>query len=151
MFVKRGTTIWLAAFGFFLAACGGKEPVSSRDIEQSAFGDLKAEIREVIEEADREADILALVEQLEHEFTAFRQLVAVRRAESRALNANYDASREEFDTFLNTNREHMRAARERVSYAYMVLITATTPDEWESIIKTNSKAIGKLSHSLRSL
>ena len=133
-----------------LTACGGKKPVSALDTEQSAFADLEAEVREIVVDPSRADDAVALVEQFEQEFAVFRALVADQRTETRALNANYDATRAEFDEFLAANQDRMITARERVTDAHLALITATTPEEWDSLRKATSKAMGKLSKSLRS-
>jgi hypothetical protein len=140
----------LTVIAMALMACGGKTPVSTLEMEQSAFDDLADEVRAIVKDPNRTDEVLALVEQFEQEFAAFSALLADQRVETRALNANYDATREEFDDFLAANQERMTAARERVTDAHLALITATTPEEWDSLRKATSDAMGKLSNSLRS-
>ena len=136
---------------FALVACGGKETLSVQNVEQQAFDDIRAEIRAVIGAPDREANAISLVDQLQQEYVVFRSLVEDRRFESRALNANYDTTREQFENFLSANREQLRAARERTSGAHRELMAVMTRDEWEAVKKINSDAMNSLVQSLRSL
>ena len=89
---------------FALAACGGKETLSVQNVEQQAFDDIRAEIRAVIGAPDREANAISLVDQLQQEYVVFRSLVEDRRFESRALNENYDTTREQGEKFLRAIR-----------------------------------------------
>ena len=134
-----------------LVACGGKETLSVQNVEQQAFDDIRAEIRAVIGAPDREANAITLVDQLQQEYVVFRSLVEVRRFEFRALNANYDTTREQFEKFLSANREQLQAARERTSGAHRELMAVMTRDEWEAVKKINSDAVNSLAQSLRSL
>lgn len=140
----------LVATGVLLSSCGGKEPLSALDVEKSAFQDYTAEVQSIVTDENRAAEVLALVEQFELEFSLFRQLTVDQRIEVRALNSNYDATREDFDAFVAANQEQMQAARDRVTDAHLALIVATTPEEWESLHKSTTEAMDKLSSSLRS-
>ena len=140
----------LACIGLMLSACGGKEAVSALDLEEGAFEDLDAEVQAIVKDPAKAAEVQALVEQFHQEFVLLRKTVVNQRMESRTLNANYDATMEDFEAVVTTNQEHMRAARERVTGAHLAIIAATTPEEWSELHKATTKAIDQLSTSLRS-
>jgi hypothetical protein len=148
--LRTSNVVLLVAASLLLTACGGKEPVSAMDVEKSAFQDYTAEVRVTVTDESRAEEVLALVEQFEQEFALFRKLIVDQRIEVRALNSNYDTTREDFDAFIASNQEQMQAARDRVTDAHLALIASTTPEEWESLHKSTTEAMDKLSRSLRS-
>jgi len=141
---------FLACTGLMLSACGGKEAVSALDLEQGAFQDLDAEVQAIVKDPAKVIEIQALVEQFHQEFILLRKVVENRRLEARALNANYDATMENFAAVVAEGQENMRAARERVTDAHLAIIAATTPEEWRELHKATTKAMDQLSASLRS-
>ena len=150
MVAKLKFPAFLAGLGLMLSACGGKEAVSALDLEQGAFQDLDAEVQAIVKDPAKAVEVQALIEQFHQEFIVLRKVVENQRIESRALNANYDATMENFEAFVAANQEHMRAARERVTGAHLAIIAATTPEEWSELHKATTKAIDQLSESLRS-
>ena len=150
MFVKFKNLALLALLGMALSACGGKEAVSALDIEEAAFQDLDAEVQAIVKDPAKAAEVQALIEQFHQEFIVLRKAVENQRMESRALNANYDATMEDFEAVVATNQEQMRAARERVTGAHLAIIAATTPEEWSELHKATTKAIDQLSSSIQS-
>lgn len=141
---------FLACIGLLLSACGGKEAVTALEMEQSAFQDLDAEIQTIVTDPARAAEVQVLVEQFQQEFILLRKVIEDQRIESRALNANYDATREEFEAQIAASQENMQAARERVTGAHLAIIAATTAEEWSELHKATTKAMEQLSASLRS-
>jgi hypothetical protein len=139
----------VVALSFAVVSCGRKDPVSPQDMEQAAFQDLSTEVTSIVADADRAADVLALIELFEQEYILLRQVIENQRIETRALNANYDATPEDFDALIASNQELMRAARERVTDAHLAIIAATTPEEWDELHKATTKTIEQLSRSIR--
>jgi hypothetical protein len=147
---KLRMLVFLGCVGLMIAACGGKEAVSAMDLEQGAFQDLDTEVQAIVKDPVKAEEVQALIEQFHQEFIVLRKAVEIQRLESRALNANYDATMEDFAAVVAANQEHMRAARERVTGAHLAIIAATTPEEWSELHKATTKAIDQLSASLRS-
>jgi len=124
-----------------LAACGGKEAVAPGDVERQASEDFRQSIMEVIEDPDREAEVLALVEDLQRDFVKFRESVTKRRTELRRLNADYDATREQFKEYIEKYGAGVELARKAVMQRRMALIAATTEEEWDALQKAETKAM----------
>ena len=134
-----------------LAACGGKDAVAPENVEKEAYEDLRAAIVEVIEDPDRQKEILDLVEDYEREFTKLREAVQVRRMELRHLNADYDATREQFHDFIEKYDAEVIIARKTVSESRRAFVESTTPEEWDSLMKVDSKAIKKMIGVIRGI
>ncbi len=126
-----------------MAACGGTPPTNA-EVEKQAFDDLREEVRETIADGDREASVIAVVDQLQDEFTSLRRLAEERRAKLRALNANYDATRDQFAALgaeFNAQRE---VSHKRFQDVQEKLRASVTPEEWAELERTNTKAMSTL-------
>ena len=150
MFSRKALLLSVIAASLVIVACGRKDAVTPQETEQSAFQDLSVEVSTIIADPGGAAEVLALIELFEQEYILLRQVVENQRLETRALNANYDATVEEFDALIASNQDLMRAARERVTDAHLAIIAATTPEEWDELHKATTKTIERLSQSLRS-
>ena len=127
-----------------LAACGGKDVLSAQDQQSQAFADLREAVTEAIPDEQRQAVVLQHVDQLQQDFGTLIDAVSVRRTELRHLNADYDATREQFREFIDRYDARIAAARVTVTARHVALVNATTPDEWESLRKADTKAMKKL-------
>lgn len=149
--VNRLTVLSLMLFVLALAGCGGKEAVSPEDFEQQAFDDLRAEMADVIVDPERRAIMSGLADVLQRDFAELRIAVTVRRTELRKLNANYDATREQFSEYIEKHDARIRASRERVTATHQSLVRATTVQEWDALQKADTKAMKELVSSLQSI
>jgi len=134
-----------------VSGCGGKETVAPEDIEAEAFDGLREKIEAVVENPERQAAVLGLVDTLQTDFTGLRESIVRRRFELRQLNANYDATREQFDDFVRKYDVDVVAARKEVSISHRRLVEAATPEEWDALKKADSKAMKKLIGLLQSI
>ena len=50
-----------------LAACAGKDEIAPADVEKQAFEDLRTAVRDAVDDPDREAEAVRLVNQLERD------------------------------------------------------------------------------------
>ena len=142
--------LMLAILALLLCACGGS-PTDIRDIEQQAFDDLRDEVRQVIEDDEREAAVLGVVADLEEEFKNLRQLAESRRKELRALNANYDATREEFEELLSRYDAQREQGHNRFIELRESLEVNATAEEWEKLERTNTKAMAQLASAIAAI
>ena len=62
----------------------------------------------------------------------------------RHLNADYDATREQFHEYIETYDAEVRAARKRATESRQAFVGATTPEEWDALTKADSKAMKKM-------
>ena len=138
--IKAATTL-LAFVTVSLVACGGKEAVAPEDVEREAIDDFRQTIEEVIEDPDREAEIMALVDGLYGDFRNLRESVTKRRTELRRLNADYDATREQFGEFIEVIDAEIKAERKSVTQRRIALVEATTEQEWDALKKAETKTM----------
>lgn len=143
---------WIALFVVLaIAGCGGKEAVSPSDIEQQAFDDLREKVGQVIEDPERRAVVNAEVDKLQTSYTAFRLAVTARRTEVRALNADYNATREQFHEYVERYNNQILTDHGVLLKSHQALISATTPEEWDELQKADSKMMKKLISSLQAI
>jgi len=137
-------SLWL------VSACGGN-PAAPEDIEKQAFDDMRAEVQGIVDNSEREATLVGLVDQLEADYAELRTRTESRRHRIRELNANYDASMEEFEALLAEVDGQLGQSRRKFTESHRSFVEATTPDEWSAIGKSNTKSMAKLAHTLMSI
>jgi len=141
----------VVAMAFSVAACAGKGKSSATDVEAQAFEDLRSEIREVIDDPARASEAIALVNAMSKELSALRKDVADRKRQARQLNANYDASRADFTSFVEQINRDRRANRRRVLDEHRALLAILTPEEWTAISKAHTKAMKSTIRTLQAI
>ena len=113
--------------------------------------DVRAEISSVITDPDRAAEVLGIVDELETSFLAVRTNVQERRAKLRALNADYDATKEDFMALYDEARADMKSNGRTITAIHRRLVDSMTADEWDKVNKTQSKALNAALKSYRSI
>ena len=139
------------AAAMLLSACGGTEPVSREDQQSAAFADLRSAITETVTDEARQADVLAVVDSLEKDVDELRDLLVRRRTELRKLNANYDATREEFLEFANQMESRIQIGRRQALQQHLRLAAAMTADEWAAIEKVQTRAMRSIAGSVQGI
>ena len=121
--------------------CAGKSELSPVDVQKQAFDDLRSELREVIDNPQRAAKAIALLDDLEDELMALGEKILARQTSVIKLNSNYDTTRAEFDEFFAQGSEDIRMTRQRVGKIHRAILAVTTPEEWGQISKARTKAM----------
>ena len=125
----------------FLSACAGKDDVAPADVEKQAFEDLRTAVRAAVDDPAREAEAVRLVNQLERDLEALRARIADRRSYVRALNADYETPREDFEAYLARVAKEIRENRQIVSETQQALSKAITREEGDAIAKAHTRAM----------
>ncbi len=133
-----------------LAACSGS-PTADEDIEKQAFDDLREEVRTVVEDPEREAVVVALVDSMEEQFAVLRDSAATRRQVLQDLNADYDATREQFVEFLGIHNAELRRGQQAFLESHRELVEATTAEEWAALEKTDTKSMKRLADAMAAI
>jgi Mg2+ and Co2+ transporter CorA len=128
-----------------------KDDVAPVDVEKQAFEDLRAEIRDAIDDPVREAETIRLVGVLEDDLAALRSSITSRKARAKELNANYDTSRSDFASFLAKIEAEVRDNRQQVTKTHQALLANVTPEELSAIVKTHTKAMNAAIKSIQSI
>ena len=138
------------AIAVLATACAGKDAVAPEDTVREAFGDFRAEVAAVVDDPVRRNTVLMQVARMESEYEALQQAVAGRRAELRALNLDYDATREQFGNTFEKHDAQIRAVRKAVTATHRALAAAVT-DEWAALSKASTKAMKTLVTTLQTI
>jgi len=141
----------IIALACAMSACAGKKDVAPIDVERQAFDDLRAEIREVIDDPEREAQAISLTDELIADFDKLREKVSERRSRLRELNLNYDTTREEFEAFFDEVEADIQANRKRVIETERALLAAITPEERALLNKAQTSAMKAATRTIQSI
>jgi len=128
----------ITIIALFTVGCAGKSPI---DKEVDAFDNLRTNVHDVVADPERAEQSLALVDELQREFDDIKELRVERKKQIKALNADYDASRAEFETLLDGIAQDRVANQERVSQTYRQLLEVITTEEWAKLAKSRDKAM----------
>jgi hypothetical protein len=131
----------LAMTTVLLAGCGGRSALSPEEVVAVAFNDLRKQVEQVIDDSERRATAIGLVNQLERDYGALYDTVERRRTRLRALHADYDATREALVELADQLEADLRNARKTTGLTHRQLMAATTPEEWASIQKANTRTM----------
>ena len=118
--------------------------MAPESVEKEGYEDMRAAIVDVVQDPARQKEGLGLLEGHQNDFTKLREAVQVRRTELRRLNADYDATREQFHEFIKKYDAEIKAARKRATKSRTAFVAATTPEEWDALTKADSKAMKKM-------
>jgi hypothetical protein len=136
-----------------LAVAGGcaKNDVTPVELEEQAFAEYRAEIGIVIDDPQRQAAALALLDELIADLHKLRDVAAKRVQHTRELNADYDSTREQFETFLAGITAEIALSREQASDRYRELMAISTPEELAALEKVSSKAMQATVKSIQAI
>ena len=145
------TVFLFAVIAISCAGCASKDDVSPVEMEKRAFEDLRSEIRDVIDDPAREGEALALVDSLEDDLGNLREKISTRRQRVRELNADYDTTRADFESFFNQVDKEIKSNKRQVSEKQRALFAVTTPNERSTISKVHTKAMDAAIRSIQAI
>ena len=137
--------ISLALFG-----CGGT-PDSPADVKKQAFDDLRAQVRVVITDEQREDQAIAMVGELQVTFEAIIKRRLRRAEQANALNANYDATRADFRELYDDIKTEAETNQQELSRIHRNLVNVTSDQEWAQLSKSHSKAMDAAINALQAI
>jgi predicted nucleic acid-binding Zn-ribbon protein len=123
----------LAFIVISISGCSSEPAKTNVEKLQENITDLRAKLRDVIKDAGRLQQIQAIVDQRAAEMQkGFDEFARLRKAQVR-LNANYDASQDEFRQLGNSIQSVRAEYRSKVIQTRQAIAQLTTDDEWEKI------------------
>lgn len=140
MIKLSGVSLVAAALLLVIVACAGMKK-SPEDKKKEAFDDFRAKVADVIDDPEREGQAIALVTDMQKNFFDVRDANAKTLVEARKLYADYDASREDFEAFIEESVVRVRSQQRDVVDANRQLRTIVTEEEWDAIDKSRSRAL----------
>jgi hypothetical protein len=141
LFVLALTAIWIVVTGIFITGCAGKKPQSPEEKVQANSVELRKTLKDTIKDTGRLQQMLAFADLAAADLEAdSADLAELLKAQDR-LNADYNASREEFRQ-LGDRLEGMRKKnRSTFMKAHHAIAQLATDDEWKKIAAHNFLAI----------
>ena len=139
-------------FASFLAGagCAGKEKPSPADLQVQAFEDLRSEIRDVVSDAGRVEQAIAITEELENSFDRLRTHLAERSAKIQEMNADYDAPKEDYINLYKRIQKDIERNQSNISNLHRELVEVTTAEEWVSLKKLRNATMEAAVTSIQS-
>jgi hypothetical protein len=148
---KGAAILSLLLCALMLVACSGVNTVAPEEQERQSFEDFRETIKDVIEGSDRQQEILGLVEAVQLDFKNLRATVGEQRAELRSLNADYDATQEQFQAFIDKYDAGIRAARKQATDSRMAFVRATTNEEWAALKKADANVMKTMVNTIQGI
>ncbi len=107
---------------------------------QNALDALRSRVRQEIADPARSGQILALVDQMEKELDDLNRTVLQFREDYRRLNANYEATVEEFRKLIAESDMALRRSQQKLIETHFQIKALTTPQEWAALSMQERKA-----------
>jgi hypothetical protein len=143
------TAGFIIALILILSGCANNKSTPA-EVEQQAFDDLRAEIRNVVDDQQRATAAVEIVDELEIDLADLRERIATRKRRVRELNSDYDTPRDEFEIYLNQVAGEVREHRNQMSDTYQRFLGLITEDERLAIGKAKTHAMNSAVHSIQS-
>lgn len=128
----------------FATGCGNKSTTES-ELRHQMFDDMRVCL-DKIPEADRRDKVLALVDKIEGDLGQMRENVAQFIAANEELNADYDATREDFNKLQREFNASRKQLQQQILTAKFQLKDLTTEAEWAALVKIKNNMMQKLSN-----
>jgi hypothetical protein len=136
----------LALVAGALSGCA-RDRRSTAEVVGDAMQATRAAVADAVDDRERRAELLALVDQLDGLLQAQGADLEELSRRLRRLNADPDATRSAFEASIATYQERRRARRARALDIHFAMIERTEVDEWERIVDRELdalEAIGRL-------
>ena len=130
--------LMLVAIVAMTAACAG---TPKGDPVAEAVSDYKARIRQIVTDEARADALLQLVDQADAQRRAAEAEAAAFAAEFQRLNADYDATKDQFTALMARHRADRRGFADALLALRAKMVAGTTPAEWDAISKIRQKTL----------
>jgi hypothetical protein len=127
----------------FIAGCSHKPKPPALESAEGAFDELRAAVRSEIKDPDKAAQGTSLVDQLE---SLVKEASKDRKAHDGkiwSLNANYDATEEEFQAVFRGFNVRQKDRQDRVLEINQRAKDLTTAEEWKALAKVHEEMLKK--------
>ena len=139
---KRYWLIAVLTMALLVAGCSSSgDKQSPQDIQTKAFHDFKAQLTLVIDDQSREGALLKIIDELEVDVNKLLSAISKRRQGFDDLNADYNATREEFTVFFSTINNNIQQQSKKVTTKYRRMQKLLTNAEQNKLNKYNSDLI----------
>lgn len=132
-------TLSLLVMMLGVAGCSSGAKDAPVEIQSQSFDALRDTANELLADPEQAAEITELITQLENVVLQTQNDRGNHRKKIKALNANYDASEDEFSALLASISDEQDARREVVVDIRRKLAAVVSAEEWDKLIKALDK------------
>ena len=125
------------------AGCSHEPKPAALVSDKGPFDELRSAFRSQIKDHDRAAQGVDLVDQLERLMTEANSDLKAHGARIRSLNANYDATEEDFRAEFHEFNSKLSEREERILEINERAKTLTTAEEWKALTKVYEEIMKK--------
>lgn len=128
-------------------ACGCAHDQESADPQgaQAALADFREAVLRQVQDPARAQEISSIIDQLERRDRQARETVATYRRRLELLNANYDATDEDFGKLFAEFNDERVAHQHRIVDLWTRMAGLMTDPEWDALASTRNAAATALS------
>lgn len=149
--MKRWQVVCGAIFGMMLMSCGGHHGMAGHGRSMEAIGEKAQQematlIEQSVQDPERAKKAKAIVAELIEEIKASTQHQRESHRKLYELNANYDATPEDFTKILDEgNNQRMRSAAMILGLRFRLKETLK-PDEWKALTEGMARTRSRYAH-----
>lgn len=132
-----------AIFGVLLllaAGCASAPPTPSEEL-RGAAGTLRDAVDRSVDDPQRRARAIELVNQLDYELRALARANEALEIQSGQLFADYDATKKEFEQLLASAQSGRERVRKRLIDLRLALAALLTAAEWQAVVEADAEAL----------
>jgi septal ring factor EnvC (AmiA/AmiB activator) len=124
-----------------LTACAHRQDAKDSRPGKHAMEEMRVLIRETIQDSDRAALLLALVEKTENQINQLGLAFRSFQKDMQALNKNYDATVEDFETLLADFNPRRKKLQQEILASVFMMKALTRPEEWKILSEQETKTL----------
>jgi hypothetical protein len=124
-----------------VAGCSSKHELTPEQQAQADMAAYEAQIRNIIRDPARADQLVALTKEFQQVATDSIATIKSYRAKVAALNSNYDATREDYETLFNDQDARREAFIKKAVAIRQRMAVYTTDAEWEALKKARLRAL----------
>ena len=133
----------LASVLVMASGCGRQHNLTEAEIRQQMFAELRT-LADELAEADRRAKVQALLDSLEVDLQTMKETTAQFVADNKELNADYDATRYDFDRLQARFNGDRQRLQQKILTAKFQIKELVTPDEWSKLVNAKNRLMQEL-------
>ncbi len=130
-----------------LAGCSHEPKPSKVDVAKGILDDIRAGVREEIKDPGRASEAVGLVDQMEQMIMEASEARKAHEARIVSLNANYDATEEDFKAVFREFNAKKNSRQDRLVGVIQQAKALTTAAEWKAIAKVKAHALEAAVHA----
>lgn len=132
--------ILIALVSFVVMFGCSHQPVGEPETRQKMVNDIREHLSSIAE-PERRAQCLELLDTMEQGLAELNRTVEQYAAQAKQLNADYDATREDFNRLMDKFNISRKSLQQQILTAHFGIKALTVPKEWAALAKIEEEAV----------